>query len=36
MCIPSFLVLVGVPEVRSVRRRDADRETEPEPALSAL
>lgn len=30
MCVPNFLVLVFVPEVRSVRRR------EPEPALSAL
>ncbi len=36
MCIPNFLVLVGVPEVRSVRRRDADPEPDPEPALSAL
>ena len=34
MCIPNFLVLVGVPEVRSVRRRDA--RPDPEPALSAL
>jgi len=32
MCVPNFLVLVFVPEVRSVRRRDA----EPRPALSAL
>jgi MFS family permease len=32
MCVPNFLVLVFVPEVRSVRRRDA----EPEPALSGL
>jgi hypothetical protein len=32
MCVPNFLVLVFVPEVRSVRRRDA----EPEPVLSAL
>jgi MFS family permease len=31
MCVPNFLVLVLVPEVRSVRRRE-----EPEPALSAL
>jgi MFS family permease len=36
MCIPNFLVLVGVPEVRSVRRRNADPESEPQPALSAL
>ena len=35
MCVPNFLVLVFVPEVRSVRRRDA-LEPEPEPALSAL
>ena len=35
MCLPNFLVLVLVPEVRSVQRRD---EPEPEagPALSAL
>jgi MFS family permease len=36
MCVPNFLVLVFVPEVRSVRRRDADSEPEPTPALSAL
>ena len=34
MCVPNFLVLMLVPEVRTVRRRDA--ELEPEPALSAL
>jgi MFS family permease len=32
MCVPNFLVLVLVPEVRSVRRREA----EPEPAEPAL
>jgi hypothetical protein len=32
MCVPNFLVLMLVPEVRSVRRR----EPEPEAALSAL
>lgn len=36
MCVPNFLVLVFVPEVRSVRRRDAKSEPEPEPALSAF
>jgi hypothetical protein len=36
MCVPNFLVLVFVPEVRSVRRRDADSEPEPTPALSVL
>jgi hypothetical protein len=36
MCVPNFLVLVGVPEVRSVRRHDADLEPEREAALSAL
>ena len=35
MCVPNFLVLVFVPEVRSVRRRDVV-EPEPEPALSAF
>ena len=34
MCVPNFLVLVVVPEVRSVRRREA--EPEREPALSPL
>jgi len=34
MCMPNFLVLVLVPEVRSVRRRDVEPEPEPEPALS--
>jgi MFS family permease len=34
MCVPNFLVLVSVPEVRSVRRRSA--EPEREAALSAL
>jgi hypothetical protein len=32
MCVPNFLVLMLVPEVRNVRRR----EPEPEAALSAL
>ena len=32
MCLPNFLVLVLVPEVRSVRRHD-EAQTEPEPAL---
>jgi MFS family permease len=36
MCVPNFLVLVFVPEVRSVRRRDVEPEQEPKPALSAL
>jgi hypothetical protein len=35
MCVPNFLVLLFVPEVRSVRRREAV-EPEPEPALSAF
>ncbi len=35
MCVPNFLVLMFVPEVRSVRRREAV-EPEPEPALSAF
>jgi MFS family permease len=34
MCVPNFLVLVLVPEVRSVERNDT--EPEQEPALSAL
>lgn len=34
MCVPNFLVLVLVPEVRVERR--AETEPEPEPALSAL
>jgi MFS family permease len=36
MCVPNFLVLVFVPEVRSVRRRQVEPDPEPEPALSAL
>ena len=37
MCVPNFLVLVFVPEVRSVQRREeAEPEPEAEPALSAL
>jgi hypothetical protein len=36
MCVPNFLVLVLVPEVRSVRRRDAESDPEREPALSPL
>jgi hypothetical protein len=36
MCVPNFLVLVFVPEVRSVRRRDSEHEPAPEPALSAF
>jgi MFS family permease len=36
MCVPNFLVLVFVPEVRSVRRREVEPDPEPEPALSAL
>jgi MFS family permease len=36
MCVPNFLVLVFVPEVRSVRRRDAEPEVEPAAALSAF
>ena len=36
MCVPNFLVLVFVPEVRSVRRRVSEPEPEPEPALSAF
>jgi hypothetical protein len=32
MCVPNFLVLVLVPEVRSVRRREV--QPEPEPTLS--
>ena len=36
MCVPNFLVLLLVPEVRSVRRREAEAEPEREPALSAL
>ncbi len=36
MCVPNFLVLVFVPEVRSVRRRATEPEPEPEPALSAF
>jgi MFS family permease len=36
MCVPNFLVLVSVPEVRSVRRRNTELEPEREPALSAL
>jgi hypothetical protein len=36
MCVPNFLVLVLVPEVRSVRRRDAEPDPEREPALSPL
>jgi MFS family permease len=35
MCVPNFLVLVLVPEVRSVERRE-EPEPEREPALSAL
>jgi len=34
--VPNFLVLVLVPEVRSVRRRDAEADPEREPALSPL
>jgi len=34
MCVPNFLVLVLVPEVRSVRRREMEPEPEPEPTLS--
>jgi MFS family permease len=34
MCVPNFLVLVLVPEVRSVRRREMPLEPEPEPTLS--
>jgi hypothetical protein len=34
MCVPNFLVLVLVPEVRSVRRREIQPEPEPEPTLS--
>jgi hypothetical protein len=34
MCLPNFLVLVLVPEVRSVRRQDEGQQNqEPEPAL---
>jgi MFS family permease len=38
MCVPNFLVLVLVPEVRDVERRDVPPEPEPdrEPALSTL
>jgi MFS family permease len=38
MCVPNLLVLVFVPEVRTMRRREVDVEPdpEPEPALSAL
>jgi MFS family permease len=36
MCVPNFLVLVFVPEVRSVQRRELESEPEPEPALSAF
>ena len=36
MCVPNFLVLVFVPGVRSVRRRDAEPEVEPTAALSAF
>ena len=32
MCLPNFLVLLLVPEVRSVRRHD-EAQQEPEPAL---
>ena len=32
MCVPNFLVLVLVPEVRSVQRRE---EPAPEPALAS-
>ena len=35
MCVPNFLVLVLVPEVRSVERRE-EPASEPEPALSAF
>jgi hypothetical protein len=35
MCVPNFLVLALVPEVRSVQRRE-EPAAEPEPALSAL
>jgi len=34
MCVPNFLVLVLVPEVRSVRRREAVPEPDREPALA--
>jgi MFS family permease len=34
MCVPNLLVLVLVPEVRSVRRREMQLEPEPEPTLS--
>jgi hypothetical protein len=36
MCVPNFLVLVLVPEVRAVRRRELEPEPTPAPALSAL
>jgi hypothetical protein len=36
MCLPNFLVLVLVPEVRRVRRRETGPEREPAPALSPL
>ena len=36
MCMPNFLVLVLVPEVRRVERREVQPEPEREPALSAL
>lgn len=36
MCVPNFLVLVLVPDVRSVRRREVEPEPEPEPALLSL
>ena len=36
MCVPNFLVLMLVPEVRSLRRRDAEPDPEREPALSPL
>jgi hypothetical protein len=36
MCVPNFLVLVFVPEVRTVTRHDVEPEAEPAPALSAL
>ena len=36
MCVPNFLVLVFVPQVRSVQRRAGEPEAEPEALLSAL
>jgi cation transporter-like permease len=36
MCLPNFLVLVLVPEVRSVQRRKLESDPDSGPALSAL